>query len=123
MPKPLIAWTELTTPAGAEASRFYSQVLNVSTAPFRMEDHDDYNVPAEEPSFGICDPRSSDGTIPPGWIVYLRVPSLEDALTRAKELGAEVLTPPQHTKGYGAHAVIRDPVGNTTALYEEDNDS
>lgn len=116
----MIAWVELTTKEGKHLRDFYSQVLGVGTAGFDMGGYEDHNVPGESPEFGICDPRSSDGVLPPGWIVYLRVADLEAALDKTRSLGGTVLSGPRHTKGYGTHAVIRDPTGNTTALYEQD---
>lgn len=121
MTKDPVAWIELTTNDNEKMNRFYADVLDVPTAALSMGDYDDYNVPAENPRFGICDPRSSKEKIPPGWIVYLRVEDLEAALEKTKQHGGEVVSPPQHTKGYGAHALIRDPAGTTTALFQEEN--
>lgn len=53
-----------------------------------------------------------------GLLVYFEVESLDDALTDAKNMCAETLIEKLEMGDKGFFAVIKDPFGNTLALWE-----
>lgn len=53
-----------------------------------------------------------------GLLVYFEVDSLDEALTDAKNMGAETLIDKLEMGDKGLFAAIKDPFGNTLALWE-----
>lgn len=56
-----------------------------------------------------------------GLLVYFEVDCLDEALTDAKNMGAETLIEKTEMGGKGLFAAIKDPFGNTLALWEWKN--
>lgn len=52
------------------------------------------------------------------WVNYVDVASIDDAIARATELGAQVAMPKTPIPGQGAVAAIVDPQGNVCGLWE-----
>jgi predicted enzyme related to lactoylglutathione lyase len=55
------------------------------------------------------------------WVNYVDVPSIDAAIEKAKDLGAEVALPKTAVPGVGAFAAIKDPQGNICGLWEQAN--
>ena len=53
-----------------------------------------------------------------GWLTIVAVEQLEHACAAARSLGAEVVSPPQETGGFGRYAVIADPSGARIGLFQ-----
>jgi predicted enzyme related to lactoylglutathione lyase len=76
------------------------------------------NQPADATTTtGICWARGVNADLPPVWLVYFIVESLDASLAQVKARGGEVLRKPKSSGG-GRLAVIRDPAGAICALYE-----
>ncbi|MFO1079003.1 MAG: VOC family protein [Reyranellaceae bacterium] len=56
----------------------------------------------------------------PGWLPYLRVASVSDAVAIAERHGARVLKPRTPVPRTAWYAVIADPAGNAFAVWEPD---
>jgi hypothetical protein len=63
-------------------------------------------------------PQERDAGVPPNWLPYFVVESVNSAVVRAGERGAAVLTGPVDMPNGGRIAAIRDPQGAVFALWE-----
>jgi len=116
-----IAWTDLSVPDAEGLRDFYSRVVGWSSAPVSMGDYDDFNmIPSgsEEPVAGICHAQGVNADFPPMWIIYIVVEDLEESLAACRDGGGEVLVGPKGMGPGSAYAVIRDPAGAVSALYQ-----
>jgi len=116
-----IAWTDLSVPDAEGIREFYSRVVGWSSAPVSMGDYDDFKmIPSgsEEPVAGICHAQGVNADFPPMWIIYIVVEDLEESLTACREEGGEILVGPKAMGPGSAYAVIRDPAGAVSALYQ-----
>ena len=50
--------------------------------------------------------------------IYISVDKLEPAVAAAEANGGSVVTPPSNVPGQGRYAVLRDPEGSESALWE-----
>ena len=55
-----------------------------------------------------------------GWINYINVDSLDEAVKRAQDLGARVMKGRAAVPGMGWFAMLVDPQGNSFAMWERD---
>lgn len=55
-----------------------------------------------------------------GWVHYVHVKSLDDAVAEAEDLGAIVLRPKTAVPKTAWYAVLADPEGNIFAIYQSD---
>ena len=116
-----IAWTDLSVPDAEGLREFYSRVVGWRSDPVSMGDYDDFNmIPpgGEEPVAGICHARGTNEDLPPVWLVYIVVEDLEKSLAACLHGGGEILVGPKGMGPGSAYAVIRDPAGAISALYE-----
>jgi len=116
-----IAWTDLTVPDAEGLKEFYSRVVGWSSDPVSMGDYSDFNmIPpgSEEPAAGICHARGTNKDFPPVWLVYIVVEDLEQSLSACVDGGGEILVGPKGMGPGSAYAVIRDPAGAVSALYQ-----
>jgi predicted enzyme related to lactoylglutathione lyase len=115
-----IGWCDLTVP-GADAIRdFYREVVGWTSTDVDMGGYADYvmNQPFNgTATTGVCWARGTNEGLPPVWLVYFVVASLDASLAHVRERGGEVIRPPRSSGG-GRYAVVRDPAGAVCALYE-----
>jgi predicted enzyme related to lactoylglutathione lyase len=116
-----IAWTDLTVPDAQGLREFYGQVVGWSFEPVSMGGYSDFNVippDGEGPVAGICHARGVNADIPPVWMIYILVEDLEASLEACRGAGGEILVGPKKMGPDSAYAVIRDPAGAVSALYQ-----
>ena len=113
-----IDWRDLTVPNAEEVRDFYAAVVGWSYAEQSMGDYSDYSMltPDGEGIAGICHARGVNAGIPPQWLLYINVASLDASLEECRRRGGEVLDGPREMGG--RMAVIRDPAGAVCALWE-----
>ncbi len=115
-----MVWRDLTV-ADAEGVRdFYASVVGWKAKAHPMGEYDDYEMQAPESGdtvAGICHARGTNANVPPQWLVYVVVASVEESAKRAVELGGEVLDGPR-PMGKSPFCVIRDPAGAVLGLLE-----
>lgn len=107
------AWFEVHTRDFAPTLKFYQDALGWKTE--TMSDTPEFKYATlgsgEDQRAGIYD---ASGDLPEGvpahWIVYWDVESTDDAVAKAAELGATVLSMPVDTP-YGRMAALTDPTG------------
>ena len=125
-PKPpvgSIGWCDLTVPGADGVRDFYRDVVGWTSTDCDMGGYADYvmSQPGDgTPATGVCWARGANEGLPPVWLVYFVVASLETSLNRVRALGGSVLREPRSAGG-GRYAVVRDPAGAVCALYESAN--
>ncbi|MBR1031490.1 VOC family protein [Bradyrhizobium liaoningense] len=118
-----IVWVDLTIPnAEKVVQEFYRSVIGWETNAFNMGDYNDYVVATpqgKETVAGICHARGANASLPPSWIVYIKVKSLDESMAVAKANGGEVLTAPKEFGG-ARFCLLKDPAGAVFAVMEGD---
>jgi predicted enzyme related to lactoylglutathione lyase len=112
-------WSELWTTDPAAAAKFYKAVVGWTMTEV---DHPDGPYPlfqqGDVPAAGVV---GIDGDrLQPGWAPYVGVDDLATTLTRARQLGGEVLLEPGDDVHGGRVAVIADPTGVPFLVYQLD---
>lgn len=62
-------------------------------------------------------PPEMIGTVPPHWLGYVSVPSVDDSVRQAESLGGRVLAQATDIPDVGRFAVIADPQGASIAIF------
>jgi hypothetical protein len=115
-----IGWCDLTVGDAGAVRDFYRDVVGWTSTDVDMGGYADYVM--SQPfngtaTTGVCWARGANAGLPPVWLVYFVVASLETSLAQVRERGGEVLRKPTPSGG-GRFAVVRDPAGAVCALYE-----
>lgn len=116
-----VTWIDLTVDEAERIRDFYGAVVGWSAEGVDMGGYEDFNMTRPgigEPAAGICHARGVNSDLPPVWMVYITVADLEASLSSCRELGGEVLAGPKGLGSHGSYAVIRDPAGAVTALFQ-----
>lgn len=109
-------WYELQTTDPERAKAFYTALFGWSTGGDAT--YTEWIVEGEHVG-GMMKIDPSWGPVPPNWGSYFQVENAEDAVTRAKELGAKVCMPPKEIGTTGTIAVLADPQGAVFSVYAE----
>ncbi len=114
-----IVWTDLTVENATEVQAFYAEVVGWESEAVAVDDYHDYNLNDAEgtPTVGICHARGKNAGLPPVWMNYVAVDSLDRAVADVERLGGEVVTPIRDM-GWWRMSVIRDPAGTALALFD-----
>jgi predicted enzyme related to lactoylglutathione lyase len=112
-----IVWTDLTVPDAKAVRDFYAGVIGWRSAEHDMGEYVDYEIQNAEGGTvgGICYARGMNERVPPVWLNYIRVESVEESARRCITLGGEVVDGPR-VMGRVPFCVIRDPAGACLAL-------
>ena len=116
-----IVWTDLTVTNAEEVRDFYSKVVGWEPAPVDMGEYSDFGMNAPDtgvPISGVCHARGPNANLPPQWLIYVTVKSLDQSIVSCNELGGEILAGPKDMGSHGRYCVIRDPAGAVMALIE-----
>ena len=116
-----IVWRDLTVPEAERILDFYGDVVGWQAADHPMGDCADFDIrtPGGETVAGICHARGANASLPPQWLIYVTVVSVEESAKRCRDLGGEVLDGPR-PMGKTPFCVIRDPAGAVLALVESE---
>ena len=105
-------WNELLTPDVGRASRFYADVLGLTSqdSPVAWANAASYSTfnSGGRPIAGLAAPLEE---APPHWNVYFNVVDVDDAVAQADALGAKLIVPPYDLDGTGRMATLTDPQG------------
>ena len=115
-----IGWVDLTVGDAPVLRDFYARVAGWTPQPVSMGEYDDYTMMHPEtgtPVAGVCHRRGPNEPLPPVWMIYIVVAGLEAALNEVEAAGGTVVKRPSKT-GPGAMAIIQDPCGVYSALYQ-----
>jgi uncharacterized protein len=112
------SWVDLTTSDGAAAKDFYGGLFGW--------EFEDTEIPGDGGIYTMCRVDGedvaaispSDQSQPPHWNNYVTVRSVDDAVGKAKALGANVLAEPFDVMDAGRMAVFADPTGAVLSVWE-----
>jgi predicted enzyme related to lactoylglutathione lyase len=116
-----ITWQDLTVKNAEEVRDFYAGVVGWQPHNEDMGDYSDYNMipPGGSTSAaGICHAAGVNADIPPQWLIYISVESVERSAAKCIELGGKIVVAPR-PMGYDLFCVIQDPAGAICAIYEK----
>ncbi len=114
-----VGWLDITVDDASGLKDFYKDVVGWGVEAASMGDYDDYVMmdSAGEAVGGICHARGGNKAVPPGWMPYFTVASMDDALKAAGAAGGTVVDGSRGAGG-GTMAIVRDPAGCHFALYQ-----
>ena len=118
-------WNELMTPDTAAARSFYSALLGWASEEMDMGEAGTYTIFKQGDQqvagmMGMSGPQFED--VPPHWMGYIHVESVDDKTKQAEQLGAKVCVPPTDIPNIGRFSVITDPTGATISLFQAKGD-
>lgn len=116
-----IGWIDLTVPEAENIKDFYSAVAGWKSEPLSMGDYDDYVMSPKgetDAAAGICHSKGINQGIPTCWMIYINVKDIEKSLQECIRLGGSVVKETRNMGNYGKYAVICDPAGAYSALFE-----
>lgn len=115
-----LGWLDMTVPDAESLKGFYEAVCGWTAEPADMGGYSDYTMmdTGGDAVGGICHTRGPNADMPPGWLPYFTVPSVEQAVLQATERGGDILVGPKAVGDDGAMAVVKDPSGAMFALWQ-----
>ncbi len=115
------SWPELHTTDPIAAKKFYGDLFGWSAVdnPMPAGVYTIFQKDGRD-SAAVCPmmPEQAKAGVPPHFNAYITVANVDDAATRAKQLGGTVLMEPFDIMDKGRSAVIQDPTGATFSLWE-----
>lgn len=106
-------WNELMTNDVEKCKEFYSSLFG-----WEIQDHNIDNftytiLKKGDKDLGgmMCIPKDQTDHIPPHWMSYVLVNNLDEAVTKAKSLGATIKQDSMPVGDFGRLAVLQDPTG------------
>lgn len=113
-----IEWNELITPDPAAALQFYGGLFGWTSEVFEAVPGQPYTLlKLGDRAFGGVLAPPMPG-IPPHWLHYVTVDSVDDAFAKAVNLGASACLPPTAIGEAGRIAVLKDPQGAIFGLHQ-----
>jgi predicted enzyme related to lactoylglutathione lyase len=119
-------WLELSTLDTTAARTFYQDLFGWSyfespmgpeMPPYILARLQDRDVAA---IFSMMPEQRAQG-VPPFWLVYVAVASVDETVPKIASLGGRVVAPPMDVPDAGRMAVAQDPAGGTFALWQAKN--
>ena len=118
----LFSWSELMTTDFDSSFSFYKNLFDwkLTEVPGRGDSR--YALITSEnsskPFAGILSmPKSQEERgVPTHWQSYVTVDSVEETITKAESLGAQIVVPPMVIERIGTVAVIKDPQGAVISI-------
>jgi len=115
----MVVWQDLTVKDVETVRDFYSKVVGWQFNNHDMGGYHDHDVLDSEGNIvaGICHARGSNASVPPQWLLYVTVASVEKAADACLSNGGEILDGPR-LMGKQPFCIIKDPAGAVLALIE-----
>jgi predicted enzyme related to lactoylglutathione lyase len=115
-------WPELTTSDAAGAKKFYCDLFGLEfrddeVGPGMVYTMFSKNGKSVGAMFELNEEMKQCG-IPPNWLSYVSVTSVDDTLQKAKELGGTAFREATDVMDVGRLAVLQDPTGAVFALWQ-----
>ena len=112
-------YLELHTTDAARAKSFYVELFGWKTKDTPVPGVGAYTEidTQEGPEAGLM-PQQEPGARS-AWLAYVKVPKLDETVSRAQKLGATVVASRTEIKGVGWFAVLEDPTGARIAVFEK----
>lgn len=121
LPVGSVGWFDLTVPDADAVRDFYSAVVGWTHSPVEMGQYNDYCMNEPETGktvAGICHARGPNADLPPQWLMYITVASLDVSLIAVASRGGVVVRPPKGGPDSGYYAIIQDPAGALVMLFQ-----
>lgn len=116
------SWPELSTTDQKGAVAFYRALFGWDLNEQPMGPDDIYSMfqlrGKEVGAAYTMRPEERQGGAPPHWNNYVTVKNVDEAATKAQQLGAKVLAPPFDVMDAGRMAVLQDPTGAVFQIWE-----
>lgn len=114
-----MAWCELVTTDPGRVAAFFQVVLGVEVVQAPGAGDTTYTMLEidGEPMVGVLQMTPKMGAMPPSWMTYFQVATVEAALERVQSLGGQALGPPMEAPGV-RFGVARDPQGAVFGVME-----
>ncbi len=113
-----VCWTELNTTHPDTCKTFYTELFG-----WQYKESDNPDMEYTEIQLGngkqfgglFKTPPEMEGT-PPHWMSYVAVDDVDASLTKATEIGGNIIVPATDIPGTGRFGVITDPTGAAIAM-------
>lgn len=117
-----IAWVELLAQDREAAASFYHELLGWEVGPEhdRPDEgkaHALFEAGESGRVFGLLRDQPRGSPMAPHWAYFIRVPDLDQAIVRARELGGFIYEDPAVVDG-GRRVIMLDPTGAPVALWQ-----
>ena len=112
---------DLTVPNADAVRDFYKEVVGWTSSGCDMGGYEDYVMSQPEGEIatsGICHARGPNVGLPPQWLMYINVSSLEASVEAVIRLGGKLIKRGGGPGAGGFFAIIQDPAGAVCALFE-----
>lgn len=112
-------YLELHTTDASRTKGFYAELFGWKMKDSKVPGVGTYTEidPQEGPGAGLMPQQEPGGRS--AWLAYVKVPRLDEAVTRAQGLGATVVAPRTEIKDVGWFAVLQDPAGARIGVFEQ----
>jgi lactoylglutathione lyase len=118
-PQGKVTWHDLSVPNAEKSRDFYSAVLGWKSEALSMGDYDDYVMTdSEKNAVGVCHKRGVNANVPNGWMMYINVHDIKDAIEKTKANGGKIIEVRNKEDGSPQMAFIQDPEGAVCGLFE-----
>jgi uncharacterized protein len=108
-------WIELHTSDHDAAKNFYSSLFGWQANDMPMGPNDLYTIwrlEGRDAAAGCTlRPEEKNHGVPPHWELYIAVDNVDATVSKAQQLGANILVPPFDVFDAGRMAVVQDPTG------------
>jgi len=116
-------WTDLGTTDAAGAKKFYRSVFGATVTDFPMGPGNEKYSILRVKGKDVCGiyPMSAEQKkmkIPPSWLPYISVKSVDASAKKAKAAGGKIVAKPMGVTDIGRMAVVADPTGAMFALWQ-----
>jgi predicted enzyme related to lactoylglutathione lyase len=115
-PPGMFCWIELATPDRIAAQKFYTSLFGWSTKEIPIS-NDEVYVMLQKNGKTVA-ALYENKNVPPNWLSYVAVESVDDAAKTARDLGANLLQEPFDVMTAGRMAAVQDRQGAVFALWE-----
>jgi len=112
-------YLELHTTDASRAKTFYAELFGWKTKDTPVPGIGAYTEidTQEGPEAGLMTQQEPGGRS--AWLAYIKVPKLDETVSRAQKLGATVIAPRTEVKDVGWFAVLQDPSGARIGVFEK----
>jgi predicted enzyme related to lactoylglutathione lyase len=115
-------WFELATSDRVAAQKFYSAVFGWEPAEVPMGPEMTYTMLRLKGNdvggvYALMKDQIA-AHVPPHWMPYIKVESVDESASKASKLGAKSIVPPSDIPNVGRFAVIQDPTGAVTSIFQ-----
>ncbi|MEQ9442204.1 MAG: hypothetical protein RIG62_24395 [Cyclobacteriaceae bacterium] len=89
-----IFWQDLTVSNAEQIKNFYCSVVGWTFSSVKLGDYEDYNIldsNSQEVVAGICHNKGVNSKMPPQWLNYVIVESIEASLEQCTRLGGQII--------------------------------